>query len=229
MRLQSILVAAALLLISSAAAAQTIYKYRGADGKITYSNRLIPGAELVEAFQYKYAAPAPREATATKSEAASEERIKKHLAALEAAWTEVREATTALAVAEARLKAGDAPLQDEGTSVGGAATPLPASEGGPKAGEAEPGVLSPAAPEVGGRQAPAPQAVGGPQPIAPPSKGQTVAQAAAASRAIGGPFGTRGGGGRNAEYRERLAGLESDVRVARERLDAALRNYNQLR
>jgi hypothetical protein len=42
-------------------------------------------------------------------------------------------------------------------------------------------------------------------------------------------MGTRRGGGRNVEYRERLAGLESDVRVARERLDAALRNYNQLR
>jgi hypothetical protein len=42
-------------------------------------------------------------------------------------------------------------------------------------------------------------------------------------------MGTRRGGGRNAEYAERMAELEADVRVARTRLDAALRNYNQLR
>lgn len=209
MRLQSILVAAALLLLSFATAAQTIYKYRGADGKITYSNRLIPGAELVEAFQYKYAAPAPRESTATKTDVAGEERIKKHLAALESAWTEVQNATKALATAEAKLKEGIGPLDGEGTALGGSVTQAPADVGGPQA---------PSAPEVGG-----------PQPPAAPAPGQTVAEAAAASRAVGGPMGTRRGGGRNAEYRDRLAGLESDVRVARERLDAALRNYNQLR
>ena len=204
-----IVLLAACLLFAAPAAAQTIYKYRGADGKITYSNRLIPGAELVEAFQYKYAAPAPREATTTKSAAASEERIKKHLAALETAWTEVQNATKALATAEAKLKEGIGPLGGEGTALGGSVTQAPV--------------------DIGGPQAPGAPAVGGPQPPAAPAPGQTAAEAAAASRAVGGPMGTRRGGGRNAEYRERLAGLESDVRVARARLDAALRNYNQLR
>ena len=42
-------------------------------------------------------------------------------------------------------------------------------------------------------------------------------------------MGTRRATGRNAEYRERLVEFEADVRVARARLDTALRNYNQLR
>jgi hypothetical protein len=42
-------------------------------------------------------------------------------------------------------------------------------------------------------------------------------------------MGTSRGGGRNAEYRERLAVLEADVRAARARLELALRRYNELR
>jgi hypothetical protein len=77
------------------------------------------------------------------------------------------------------------------------------------------GPAIPASPAVGGPQAPVSPAVGGPQPAAAP--------------AVGGPMGARRGGGRNAEYVNRVAAQEADVAVARARLDAAWRNYNQLR
>ncbi len=176
-----------LLLLASTAAAQTVYKYRAADGKTTYSNRLIPGAELIETFEYRFDAPAaPRAARpdASKADAAAEARINKHLAALDTAWREVQDATKALAVAEERLSAGVGPLEEEGRSLAGPAVPaLPAA--------------------------------GGPRAAAPP--------------AVGGPMGTRRGGGRNADYADRMADLEAEVRKARARLDAALRNYNDLR
>lgn len=198
------------LLLASVAGAETIYKYRDAGGKTTYSNRLIPGAELIEAFEYRFSAPvAAPQGNANQSDAAGEARIRKHLAALDAAWAEVQEATKAFAVAEERLRAGVEPLEGEGVALGGAATQV--------------------APEVGGPQASAAPGAGGPQPPAAPGPGQTAAQAAAASRAVGGPLGTRRGGGRNPEYLERMAALEANVKAARARLDAALRRYNQLR
>jgi len=71
-------------------------------------------------------------------------------------------------------------------------------------------------PAVGGPQPPAPPAAGGAQPTAPP--------------AVGGPMGSRhGGGGRSAEYLQRQAQVEADLRAAQERLDTALRQYNNLR
>ncbi len=185
------------LLLASVAGAEMVYKYRGADGKITYSNQFIRGAELIEAFDYKFPAPAVApQGDAAQSGAAVDMRIKKHLAALDAAWAEVQEATKALATAEARLSAGVEPLEGESRALGGTATP--------------------AAPVVGGLQAPAAPGAGGPQ-------------AAAASPAVGGPMGTRRGGGRNPEYFERVAALEAEVKAARARLDEALRRYNGLR
>jgi len=188
-------VLAVLLLLAPAVAAETIYKYRRADGQTIYSNRLLPGAELIESFEYKFAAPAATGGKAPKSGAAAEESIKKHLAALDKGWSEVQEASKALAAAEERLRAGVVLKEGEGQALAGPAAP--------------------ASPEVGGPQASAPPAAGGPS--------------AAAPAAVGGPMGTRRGGGRNAEYSDRMAALEADVQAARTRLDTALRNYNQLR
>jgi hypothetical protein len=71
-------------------------------------------------------------------------------------------------------------------------------------------------PAVGGRLPSAPPAAGGAQPSAP--------------AAVGGPMGSRhGGGGRSAEFQQRQAQLEAGVKAAQERLDAALRRYNNLR
>lgn len=63
---------------------------------MTYSNRVIPGLELVESFDYRFAPPAAASVAvppaASRSAAASDERMKKHLAALDRAWLEVQEA-----------------------------------------------------------------------------------------------------------------------------------------
>lgn len=173
----------ACLALALPAAAETVYKYRGADGKMTYSNRLLRDAELIETFEYNFpaAARASSRGTASNADAAVDARMKTHLAALDKAWEEVQLATRSLAAAEARLAAGEAPLEGESTALASAPAPV--------------------APAVGG--------------AAPP--------------AAGGPMGTRRGGGRNAEYFERMARLEADVAKARTRLDKALREYNQLR
>jgi len=198
----------ACLLTASAAGAETVYKYRGADGTTTYSNRPIPNAELIEAIDYKFASPAARGTAAAKPDAAGEKRILDYLSALDRGWTEVQQATVALALAQARLAAGVGPLEGEGRALGGPAAPA--------AGELPaPGVLYPASPAVGGPQAPVSPAVGGPQ--------------AASSPAVGGPMGTRRGGGRNMDYVNRMAALEADVAAARLRLDTAQTNYNQMR
>ena len=187
---------ACVLFTTTAAGAETIYKYRHSDGQVTYSNKRIPGLELIETFDVRFAPPAPAAvASARVASPADEARIKKRLAALDAAWQEVQEATTALNRAEARLAAGVEPFEEEGVALAAPATPAP--------------------PAVGGPQAPAAPAVGGPL--------------AAASPAVGGPMGTRRGGGRNADYHYRMGLLESDVVKARARLDAALRQYNELR
>jgi len=193
-------VLAALLLLAPAVAAETIYKYRRADGQMMYSNRPVAGLELIETFEYRFAAPAPvsRDAAnsdAAKSDAEAHARITKYLAALHAAWSEVQEAGKALAAAEDRLRAGVEPQLEEGRSLAGPEKPP--------------------APPVGGPQAPASPAAGGPAPAVPAS--------------VGGPMGTRRGGGRTAEFAERMQSLETEVQTARERLDAALRRYNELR
>ena len=141
------------LLLSSAAAAETIYKYRLANGQTTYSNHLQRDAELIETFDYRFAPPAAPDRSAPKAAAKADEHMKVHLARLDKAWTEVQAATRGLATAEARLAAGEAPLPGEAGAFAGP----PAA------------ALSPA--EAGGPQAPAPQAVGGPAPAASPAVG----------------------------------------------------------
>jgi hypothetical protein len=143
----------ACLLLSSAAAAETIYKYRLPNGQMTYSNRLLRGAELIETFDYKFAPPAAQDRSAPKAAAKADENIKLHLARLDKAWSEVQAATRALAAAEARQAAGEAPLPGEtGAFAGPPAAALPPSD-------------------AGGPQAPAAQAVGGPAPAASPAVG----------------------------------------------------------
>ena len=50
---------AACFLAPGAACAETVYKYRRPDGRTLYSNRLEPGLELIETFEYRFSAPAP--------------------------------------------------------------------------------------------------------------------------------------------------------------------------
>ena len=126
------------------AAADTVYKYRNADGTMTYSNRLLRNAELIETFEYNFPAAvrAAPSSKPSKAEAVADERMKRHLASLDKAWNEVQQATRSLAAAEARLAAGDAPRDSENTSL--ASAPVPA------------------APAVGGAAPAASPAVGGP-------------------------------------------------------------------
>jgi hypothetical protein len=145
------------LLLSSAAAAETIYKYRLANGQMTYSNRLLRDAELIETFDYRFAPPAAPDRSAPKAAAKADENIKLHLARLDKAWSEVQTATRALAAAEARQAAGDAPLPGESGAFAGppaAALPPPAA-GGPQptsAPAASPAVGGPMGTQRGGRR-----------------------------------------------------------------------------
>jgi len=141
------------MLLVSAAGAETIYKYRRADGQMIYSNRPLAGVELIESFEYRLPKPAAMSGDAAKYEAAGEERIKKYLAALEQAWSEVQAAHKALGAAEERRRAGVEPQEGESRALAGAAKPAPPAVGGPQ---------SPAAPAAGGPSRAAPPAVGGP-------------------------------------------------------------------
>ena len=67
------------VLLAAASSAETIYKYRQADGKMIYSNRPISGIELVETFEYTFPKPAVPDPKAEKRAAEAEQRIKKHL------------------------------------------------------------------------------------------------------------------------------------------------------
>jgi hypothetical protein len=141
------------LLLASAAAGETIYKYRQADGQVIYSNRPISGAVLLEQSEYEPPAQVRIEGDPEKSRLDAEQRIAKHLAALEQAWNEVQDARRALAQAEERLRAEVEPKVDEPRQLAGSADAAPPAAGGPS---------SPAPPAVGGPQTPAPPAVGGP-------------------------------------------------------------------
>lgn len=115
------------------AAAETVYKYRGADGTVTYSNRLIRGAELIEKFEYSFpaAARAPSRAAANpNAEVEVDNRMKTQLSALDKAWSNVQSATRALESAEARLAGGAAPLEGESTSLATPPAALPPAVGG---------------------------------------------------------------------------------------------------
>jgi hypothetical protein len=118
------------LLLSSAATAETVYKYRGADGQMTYSNRPIRGAELVEAFDFRFPPAAAPDSKAPMAAAAADENIKRRLAALDRAWSNVQTATRVLESAEAQLAAGEAPLEGESHSLATPPAPVPPSVGG---------------------------------------------------------------------------------------------------
>ena len=144
-------VAIALLACALAAPAQTIYKYRSSDGRTVYSSERLPGQELIETFEYRFAPPAAPRSGAQQAERQAEERIRSHIDALNHAWAEVRDAEAALAQAEARQRAGVEPMEGEATTLAGPAQPAP--------------------PAVGGPGKPAPPAAGGPGPAAPPAVG----------------------------------------------------------
>jgi hypothetical protein len=122
------------MLLASAAGAEMIYKYRLPDGQTIYSNRTIPGVELIDAFEYKFAEPAPASKDATKNAAEAEARIKAQLDALQAAWTEVQDSTRELAAAEERLRAGAEPREGDWQSLWSPAKPAPPAVGGPQSG-----------------------------------------------------------------------------------------------
>ena len=172
-----VLVFAACLLAAFAAAADTVYKYRRADGRTVYSNRPLPRLELIETFEYKFAEPVAASPGESRSAAEGEARIKKHLAALQAAWTEVQDSTKTLAAAEARLRAGVEP----------------------QAGD-----------RLGVDSGTAPPSAGGVPPLA-----------------VGGSMSGRRGRP-SPEYVARMEALEASVKASRDRLDAALRRYNEL-
>ena len=116
MRARIVLLAAGLL-FAAAAAADTVYKYRRADGRVEYSNRLLPGLELIETFEYKFAPAAAAPANSTKGLVEGEARIKKFLDSLQAAWAEVQDASLALATAEEKLRVGEEPQDGDRLGV----------------------------------------------------------------------------------------------------------------
>jgi hypothetical protein len=120
------------LLLASAAAGETIYKYRQADGRVVYSNRPLPDAVLLEQFEYELSAPAGIEGDREKNRLEAEQRIAKHLAALEQAWNEVQEARQALARAEERLRTEIEPTADESRQLAAPADTAPPAAGGPQ-------------------------------------------------------------------------------------------------
>jgi hypothetical protein len=144
-----------LLLVAAGAAGETIYKYRHADGRTLYSSQRLPGLELIEIFEYRFAPSAAQPPDARDAARRADERIRQHIEALNAAWTEVRDAEGALAEAEARQRAGVEPLEAEGRSLVTPHTPVPTPD-------AAGGAQSPASPAAGGSGPAAPPAVGGP-------------------------------------------------------------------
>jgi hypothetical protein len=135
---------AVLLLVASAVAAETVYKYRRADGQMLYSNSPVKGLELIDAFEYRFATPAParpRAAQSAASAAAAEQRISGYLAKLDTAWSEVRDATRLLAQAEERLREGEEPQPGDRQGVVAESAP-PAAGGAPALAPAAGGSMS---------------------------------------------------------------------------------------
>ena len=118
----------ACFLLIGAAEAETVYKYRRADGRTIYSNKLEPGLELIETFEYKFAAPVPARPGAAQGAVEDEARITRRLDDLQEAWTEVQEARGALALAEERLRAGS--VEQEGDRIGVVTGAAPPAVGG---------------------------------------------------------------------------------------------------
>ncbi len=151
--MRQVCIGVVVLLLATSVAGETIYKYRQPDGRTVYSNRVIPGATLLETFEHEFSPPAQIPGDAERRRLETEERIRAHLAALERAWNEVQEARQALAAAEERLRAGIEPLGEEPLQLAAPPDPAPPAVGGPQ--KAVP-------PAVGGPLGPAPPAVGGP-------------------------------------------------------------------
>jgi hypothetical protein len=121
-------VLAGCLLLSAVAHADTVYKYRRADGRIVYSSTPIPGLELIESVEHKYPPVAPPRESERKAAAESEERIRTQQDRLQAAWDEVQEARRALAAAEERLRLGSE--EQEGDRIGVVTGAAPPAVGG---------------------------------------------------------------------------------------------------
>jgi len=244
----------AFLVLASQATAETIYKYRGANGRLIYSNKPVPGATLIESYE-RQASPPVTQQGPSESDRQGEERIRQRLTTMDAAWKEVQDSGRALAEAEARLAAGIGPEAGDVSARGGpelppgpkeepppAKTPEPMKVPPGKAGAEFPGQPRPVPAEKQNRPAdavfpspakPAPPAsegggpeVGGPLPPASPALGGPQL---AAPPAVGGPMASRRGGGTNAAYRVRIAELEAALKAARARNEAAWRAYNELR
>ena len=130
------------VLFPAAAAAETVYKYRQPDGKMIYSNRLIPGAELVETFEYRFPKAVAPDPKAKKRADEVDQRIQKHLLALDRAWTEVQDATRALTAAEEKLRAGVEPQPGDRAGVTGDTIPPVVGGAGPSASPAIGGSMS---------------------------------------------------------------------------------------
>jgi hypothetical protein len=147
------LAASMLLTCAPGVLGQTIYKYRGSDGRTVYSSQRLPGLELIETFEYRSPPPAAQRPGAAESVRQAEERIRQHVEALNLAWADVRDAEAALAQAEARLRAGIEPLEGESTSIAGPARPAPPAVGGP-ARSAPPAAGGPMGTRRGGGRSP---------------------------------------------------------------------------
>jgi hypothetical protein len=116
------------LLLAASAQAQTVYKYQMPDGRVTYSDKRVPGAKLVEELEPP---PAPtgaaaeearrraaREAAAVRAAAAKQEVGNKR--SLDQAWIDLRHWNQKLEEARVALEAGREPREGEriGTAAG---------------------------------------------------------------------------------------------------------------
>lgn len=116
-------VAAALVLavVAGAASAQSIYRYRTADGRTIFSDRPVPGAVLEEELQRVPAADpaavAAQRAAARERARDASDRAAERISALQSVDQEIRAATVALQQARAALEAGREPLPGERTGV----------------------------------------------------------------------------------------------------------------
>jgi hypothetical protein len=210
---------AVLLLLAPVAAAEVIYKHRAPDGSVTYSSRPIPGAERIETPDSTYTAPAQGSPA---SGAAVDRRISAQIAARDKAWNELQDANRALALAEKLLREGVAPVLDDPDSLSRPELVVPLPDMSGKT-DAEKAAIVTAATEKAQSDS---QAIGGPQRSASPAVGGRLP---GASASVGGSMARLGGGGRNQDYLNRMALLETNVVVARARVDTAQRTYNQLR
>lgn len=120
------LAALSLALCATTVAAETVYKYRRADGTVVYSDAPVKDAKLVGRYMLL---PLPAREPATGKSANKEgsintadsgvdERARQRSRALEAADAEIKAADLALKAAQERQVAGEAPLPGERAGIG---------------------------------------------------------------------------------------------------------------